>query len=293
MRRSNSLAMISYCVIAGSLWIFAPYASAWPTLLRLSLHDAVVAIIFGAVALRTKARFPKIVWHQLAFWGAILFAAPAVVVAGAGGSVGSLTVTMLFALIPVVTTVGIAQRQQARRDEEAMQGLLPALLGVAGLALLLPFAWPFTWFGVAWLSILTGCMLAAAMAGLRLHDLLRSLPLLWPATIAAAASAVLAMVGWAGFQPGPVDWRARSFALEVAWSVVIDAPLTLLLMSVLRRISPVGTSARYLLVPLVTILGGLATLRPTTGWTTWLGLALVSGSAWLLLESSLPAAESD
>ena len=291
MRRAVSLGMVSYCAIAGSTWIFAPYAPAWPTLLRLSLHDTIVAIIFGAVATGTKARFPKAVWHLLAFWGAVLFAAPAVVMAGAGGSVSSLTVTMLFALIPAVTTVGVARRQQALKDQEAMPGLLPALTGVSGLALMLPLAWPFTWYGVVWLFLLTGCMVAAAMAGIRLHDLLRSLPLLWPAVIAAAASAVLAMVGWAGFQPEPVDWQVRSFALELAWSVVIDAPLTLLLLLILRGISPIGVSTRYLLVPLVTILGGLATLRPTTGWTTWLGLALVSGGGWLLLQSGGPAAE--
>ena len=130
MRRSNSLGMIGYCVLAGSTWVCTPYAAAWPTLLRLSLHDAVVAIIFGCVALRTKSPFPKHVWHQLSIWGAVLFAAPAVLVAGAGGSVGSLTVTLLFALIPAVTTVAAAQLPQTRKEEEAMHGLLPSLAGV-------------------------------------------------------------------------------------------------------------------------------------------------------------------
>jgi threonine/homoserine efflux transporter RhtA len=71
--------------------------------------------------------------------------------------------------------------------------------------------------------------------------------------------------------------------VEVGWGALVDLPLVLLMVWLVREMRPEGFSARFLMVPLVTLLGGLLVLRPGVVWTTWLGLALVAGASWMLV----------
>ncbi len=58
-----------------------------------------------------------------------------------------------------------------------------------------------------------------------------------------------------------------------------------LLMYLLRAVPPIPLSTRYLLVPLVTALEGVAFVRPRIGWRLMLGAALLLfGSVKLLMQ---------
>ena len=281
MSRNSWFGFVAYGVLAGSTWLLDGFATGWPSLLRLAVHDGVVCGLFVLVAVLRKTPWPRVGWERVAGWGALLLAGPAVLFAGAGSSVSPLSGALVFALVPAVTVFLAAQREQ-----EAMRLLLPALAGVGGLALMVPFALPPTWFGEVWLGLLVVCAGAVAVAGIRLHEQLAGFPLVWVCAIATGAAAILAGVGWAGFQPGTVAWSGHTVVTEVGWGVVVDAPLTLLLMWLLRAMPPAGLAARFTALPLVTILGGLLMLRPAIGWTTGLGIALALGSVWILVTGS-------
>ena len=128
-----------------------------------------------------------------------------------------------------------------------------------------------------------------ALAGIRLHASVGDGQVIPAAIAATAGAALLSFAGWLALQRGPVDLSWRTLAAETAWSILIDLPLVLLTFILLRKLRPEAFSTRFLLVPLVTILGGVVTLRPTVPWTTWLGLAMVVGSSWMLLRE--PVAE--
>ena len=244
-------------------------------------------LVAGALIL--KVPWPQACWEKIAGWGALLLAGPAVLIAGAGGSVASLTETLIFALVPALTVFLVSQREQ-----EVMQGLLPALAGVGGLALMVPYSWPSTWFGGVWLGVLIVCSGALAFSGIKLHESLSksadgslsTVPLLWAGGLATGAAALVAGAGWAAFDRGAVAWTARNMGVEAGWGLLLDGPLALLLFWLIRELPPIALSARFTAVPLTTILGGLIMLRPSVGWTTWLGLALVGGSAWLLIRNT-------
>ena len=281
MSRNRWFGFIAYCTLAGSTWLLEGISSGWPALLRLSVHDALVGGVFASAALARREPWLRTGWERLAGWGALLLAGPAVLLAGAGSSVNPLSETLVFALVPAFTDFILAQH-----DQDGMRLLLPALTGVGGLALVVPFALPTTWFGTVWLALLVGCAGSAAFAGIKLHAILSEGSLLWAGAIAAGAAALLAAAGWAGFEQGPVSWSGRSLALEAGWALLVDAPLALLLLWLLRVMPPVGLAARFTAVPLVTILGGLAMLRPAIGWTTGLGLTLGLWSVWMLVRDA-------
>ena len=60
-------------------------------------------------------------------------------------------------------------------------------------------------------------------------------------------------------------------------------PGLLLLFWLMRRMSAVQMTTRYVLAPLMTVMLGMALERPAVGLSTWLGILLIaSGVGWLL-----------
>jgi drug/metabolite transporter (DMT)-like permease len=187
---------------------------------------------------------------------------------------------LVFGLVPFLTVFVMAQRVGGD-----LRLLVPAVVGVGGLALVVPFAWPSSNVGVGWL---VGMAIAAgfvAVAGIRMHGLMRGASTVWAGALGSGAAALLAGAAWWVMERGPVDFGWRVVAMEVGWSLVVDLPLVLLTIWLVREMRPVGFAARFLSVPLVTILGGLGVMRPVVVWTTWLGLALVAGGCWVLLRN--------
>jgi drug/metabolite transporter (DMT)-like permease len=74
---------------------------------------------------------------------------------------------------------------------------------------------------------------------------------------------------------------------ELGWGLLVDGPLLLLTIWLLRSMRPVGFSARFALVPLVTILGGAAVMRPQIGWAGWIGLGVATVAGVVLVRDSV------
>jgi hypothetical protein len=211
-------------------------------------------------------------------WLGLLFAGPALMAAGAGGHLGGSLETLVMGLAAAFTVF-----LQAQRDDLAMERLLPAVCAVAGLGLMLPFAWPVSPAGFGWLAAMAVAACAYAFAGIRLHGLLREIPIACAAAAGAAVAAALAGLGWIALEPGRValDWQVLGF--EAGWGLLVDLPLVLLTVWLLREMEPVGFSSRWVLVPAVTLLGLIAAERPEVGWAGWLGLGLTVGGGMALL----------
>jgi drug/metabolite transporter (DMT)-like permease len=100
-----------------------------------------------------------------------------------------------------------------------------------------------------------------------------------PFAIAATGSAaiVLALLGTA------FEHRAWSAPMPDAWTT-FDLLALALLFWLMRRMTAVRMTTRFLIAPLLANLIGLAFLRPGVQVRGWLGLMLIAlGSGWLLL----------
>jgi drug/metabolite transporter (DMT)-like permease len=98
----------------------------------------------------------------------------------------------------------------------------------------------------------------------------------------ATSAAIEGLVASGGLTERPL-WKWDTLPPELAWSAAVGLPGLLLLFWLMRWISAVRMTTRFVLAPLFAALFGLVFLRPTMGLRIWLGLLLVAaGAGWLL-----------
>src|SRR3954470_15194532 len=126
------------CVWAGSGWLLSPIGHAASGLETEALGFAAMAAVGAALggAKRPKDRWRK--WALVAAGSAAFFAVPAILLETAKEYSQETSVSLVFALVPVATVLV----WNAFVQPTAMRQLVPALMGVAGLLLLLPFEIP-------------------------------------------------------------------------------------------------------------------------------------------------------
>jgi drug/metabolite transporter (DMT)-like permease len=285
MTRRTWIGFATLCLLAGSGWV---YDQATPSLLqgltRFAVHDGLLGLAFWLASLRHPRQ--PVPWVKLAAGAAAIFAIPQVLFAAAGGKVSSLDEVLVFLLVPVVVVLIVAQRTSTfGAGDNPLRLLAPALAGLGGAALLLEFDAPATLPGKLWLAAMVVSAIVAAFAAVQMHGWLRGVPVLRAAAIACAATSFIAaafcLVDWTGL-PG---FDAHLAEAEMLRCVVFEAPVLLLTIWLLRRMSPIRFSSRLLLIPLVTIVEGFFFMRPALSWTAGLGLILMlAGAVGLLRE---------
>ena len=280
MRRAVVWGFVGYAALAGGAVVLEQsLALPWPPLLRSALHDVIAFFVFGAYGVLRKS--PRPLPGRLlpaAAWITVIFSAASVVFAMLEGQISGAAVTLVFASVPFLTVFIQAQRVGGDSGQ-----LAPAIVGLGGLALIVPFAFPRSPAGIVALAVMVVCAGVVAFAGVRAHDLLAGVPLTWAASGACAAAGVLTAVAWVGQRESTV-WDAHLLLGEIAWGVAINVPLVLLTLWLLREMTAVAFATRFTLVPLVTIAAGIVLVRPQIVWTTWLGLALTGVSVWMLVQ---------
>lgn len=280
MRRAVWWAFGGYLLLSGlpSLTIHFFHLT-WPDLLRLGFHDLIVFLTLTAVVLGKKVPRPRQgELMRLAVWFAVLFAAWGVVDAAVGGNIGGSAITLVFAAVPFLTVFLVAQR-----DGGDLGSLAPAVVALGGMALLVPFHLPVGGVGMGSLGMVMLCAGLVAYAGIQLHALMQGMPVLWVASMATAAAMVLSLLGWFAFDGRTVPWGWGAIGVEGAWALLVDLPLVLLAVWLVREMQPVAFSARFFLTTLVSIAGGMVMMRPVVPWTSWLGLVLGLGAGWVLV----------
>jgi hypothetical protein len=172
----------------------------------------------------------------------------------------------------------------SRGDSRGLLG--PALAGVCGAVLLLPFTMPGSVAGRVWLGALVGAAVLTGVAAVQLHKLLRGIPLIAAAVIAsgviAGCDAVLARASWSAL--GTLD--ARGWLVEGAIALGFEGPVLLLGIWLLRELRPVAFATRYLWILLAAVLESYVLMRPSANWIMGLGALLMAGSAVWLLRAS-------
>ena len=241
---------------------------------RTALHNGLLALVCFGWALRRRDRSPApCAVAKLAAGAVFLFALPEIVLAGASDHVTQSTEVLVFMLVPAVVVFWLGQQSAAfGADGGSLRGLVPALAGVGGAALILPFSLPSSWFGRLWLAALVVSAIAAGIAAVAMHRLLAEISLARAGSVVFGVSCLL-IASFAAFDlPGLPAFSSSGLACEVLRLLLIDGPILLLGLWLLREMRPVAFSSRLLLVPAVTLLEGIVAERPNVGWYGWLGL---------------------
>lgn len=283
MRWTLWTAFAALCILAGTSWVIPDVANGLP-------HLEQQGIVFGAtgmIALLFAGRrlwfgIADLRWIRLAAAAVMFFGVPIVAGEYARGSVSAVTRSALFAMIPIVVVMVVAAGD-ASRDESrgARRFLAPSLAGLGGLLLLLPLESLSSIRGRVMLAVVCAAVVLVGFVSVWMYRLLRGFRVVEAIAISGIANAVF-LLGWSVVR-GEIAWRVGELASIISVSSPVDAIEVVLLVWLLREMPPVRFAARYLAIPLLTILESYVLMRPE--WTVRMAggtLLLMVGAGTLL-----------
>jgi hypothetical protein len=205
-----------------------------------------------------------------------------VVVEYARGSVPAISRSALFALVPVVVVMAVAFGESAEREERSARlFLMPALAGLGGLLLLLPLSFSSSARGWMMLAAVCAAVVLVGFASVWLYRLLSGFPLADAIAVVGLANAVFLLV-WSAVREDVV-LRGHGLASVMSLASLVDVVELLLIIWLLREMLPIRFAARYLVIPLLTVVESYVVMRPE--WTVRMGFgtALLAAGAGTLL----------
>ena len=297
LTRPQWCGFLALCLLSASSWLVD---GAWPSLLpaaeRQALHDGLIALAVGGVgwksiswgALRARP------WVKLAAASVCLLGLPAALVQVAAAGMSEVTAAALFALLPAVVVLLVANFDFGRAGAAvASRSLVPALAGFAGTLLLLSsFALPQSLRQTSLQALVVVAVVIAAVASVWMYRLLAEFSLVEAVGISCLANGLFScaslLVANLTARDAAQTWVASgsSLGIEVATAILFDLPQVMLLLWLMRVVAPARLAARTLVIPLLTVLEGYALLRPALSLRSLCGAALIAAGAWRLLAAS-------
>jgi drug/metabolite transporter (DMT)-like permease len=214
-------------------------------------------------------------WWSLAVASLMMFALPSLLLARATEYSPETNVTVIFALVPVVVVVVWAATLSNQRG---IALLLPALVGAAGVLFVLPFEAPASARGWESLAETILATILVAWACVAMHRQLRQRSCAGALIVGGSVNAIV-LLAWSVLRGQP--WSGWNLQAVVATG--ISAIVFALTVWLVAAIAPVRFAAKFMLVPLLTILEGVVLLRPDFTARLVAGVVLLlGGTAWLL-----------
>ena len=284
MRWSLWIAFALLCVLSGTSWaIPREMADGLPPLEQQGLLFGVIgltALLFAGR--RAWSRNRGLQYARLAAAAVGFFGVPMVVVEYARGSVPAISRSALFALVPVVVVMAVASDELAWRGERgARLFLMPALAGLGGLLLLLPLAFSSSARGWMMLAVVCAAVVLVGLASVWLYRLLRGFALADAVAVVGVSNAVFLLIRSAIREE--VVWRGNGLASVIAIASLVDVVEVLLITWLLREMLPIRFAARYLVIPLLTVLESYVVMRPEWTLRMGFGTALLAAGGGMLL----------
>lgn len=254
-----------------------------PTLRQAALFSAFAALA-ASIAVARRLGFPR---GRLALAcagvGMGLFVLPSALVSFAQDTVSALDRVAVFSLTPVFAVVlqPYLQGDLPSRGKAALAG---SICAVAGVLFLFPLDIPGSFRAGAALCALVAAALSIAVTNcfaVRLARTFASGSILPMAAQAGAASAICFAV--ADVIMPHTAWRLNALPPELLELFAIELPALFLLFWLMHHLAAARMTARFLIAPLFTILGGVALQPASPPERAWLGMALLTGGAgWLV-----------
>jgi drug/metabolite transporter (DMT)-like permease len=268
MRRSVWIMFAGFSLIAASEWLL-PSVSVVVRGLVFAVVGIVAAILSGGRGWQGLAGVSRLA--LAAVW---MVGVPEIVAGWGLRHVSSNLWVVVLAVVPAMVVLVVAQS-----SGDGVRRLLgPALAGLGGVLLIVPLDVPRSVMGWISLAMLVASAVGIAIASVWIHRLSQGFGLAQVVAVFCLANA-LVLLGW-GFFDGVAGWGLSGWG----WVAVLAQGVgVVLLVALLRGMSPVRFGARYLVVPLVTVVEGYVLLRPELTLRMGFGALLLAGSAAFLL----------
>ena len=256
-------------------------AGKWmPVFERQALEFALLAAVAGIFSVVRKAPVPAA--RRIIEWvltSLSLFVVPSLLVHFSRAWIGELTRVALFSLVPVFAVV-VDPYVGRGKTMLSGSGMVAALAAVAGTCLVFQVDVPHSISsGAAWCAVIVAAV-CIAVANSR-AVLLANDEVSLMSTIAIASGTACAGFGLASALTEHPLWSGSGFGL--AWTALMSFA-ALLLFWLMKRMTAVSMTTRFVVAPLFANLAGLAMLRPTLRGRAVAGLLLIAaGAGWLLL----------
>jgi drug/metabolite transporter (DMT)-like permease len=263
--------------------------TALPPMERQAFTYALFALFAAMYAIRRQAGWPNRRGMLAgAGVGLLMFALPAVLASVTQGWVSQLERVAIFSLAPVFAAamephIGSSSRQSNGAQSDG--ALMASLIAVAGALAIFPLAAPGSPAAFAAALVVIAASACAALGNCVAVHLAVSMREVSFASVAGVAGAVAAAAFAAvGACTEHTEWQIRHSPAQMAWLVSVDLPALMLLFWLLRRMSAVRMTTRFLLAPWFTVLAGIAFEQPVITLRVVLGVVLLgAGAGWLLL----------
>lgn len=275
MRRAVWIAFGVLCLLSATSWVI-PHGPELPVFEQQGIRYAVI----GAVALALGG-WRSWSWLRALRLGVIsvgFFGIPLAVGEWTRGAVPEISRSALFAMVPVVVVMVIA----AEDEERGARGYLaPALAGIGGLLLLLPLQFSGSVRGSSMIGLVFVAVVLVGVSSVTLYRLFRGVSLVQSAALVCLANAAFLLVCGLVRRDFVTDWSSLSSVVSL--SSLVDVAEVVLIVWLLREMPPLRFSARYLLIPLLTILESYVLVRPEVTVRIACGtILLVAGASALL-----------
>jgi drug/metabolite transporter (DMT)-like permease len=247
------------------------------------------AVVLAVIASLRKENWPRgRTLVNTALVGAGLFSLPGLLIELAQSQIHDSARVALFSLVPVFAVV--TEPWIVSRSEPPRGGLIAALVAVAGTLLLFPVDVPqsplsaLAFVGVIVAAFSVAAANCAAVAIVRHQSRLS----LCTFGVTVAGSAAVFLVFTALLLGQPFSFSPHCDVWDISDLLALG-----LLFFLMRRISAVRMTTRFLFAPLFANMIALVFLRPAVEASVWLSLLLiVVGAGWLLLAPEEEPAES-
>ena len=274
------------CLLRASAWIIPSTSASLPETEKQAIVYGIIGI--GALLFARRRLFNRLqttTWTSLSVSSVGLFGLPVVVIGWARGSVTETGISALFAAVPAVVAMVVANGTGG----VGFMFLTPALVAFGGALLFLPVGLPESFHGDLRLAGLIFAILLVGVASVRMFRLLQQVEYLDAVIAIGLSNAIfLAIFSLAN---GSLVWRWNQLTQIISVASLIDLAEIALLIWLLREMPPIRLSARYLLTPLITVIEGYVLLQPQMTTRLLVGAALLTaGTAWILFS---PAEENE
>jgi drug/metabolite transporter (DMT)-like permease len=262
------------------------FSAALPPMAAQALALGLLAAAAGLFSWRQRGELPDGPQAAASLWiGLGLFTAPTILIHLASGWVSGFTRTALFTLVPVFAVV--LDPYIGKQAAGLSRGSLPAaLLAVLGAALVFPIAIPNSMEAIAAFGAVILAAIAVAAANGYAVAVMQPAKKQSLAPIAAIAATTGAFsLGILSASLERTAWQSTTVTPALFWTAALQLPSLWLLFWLMRRLSAVRLTLRFVLGPALAVpLGALLMQMPLT-LRTWLGLlGMAAGAANLLLK---------
>ncbi len=275
MSRSSWIAFVLLCILSATSWVI-PHGAELPVLEQQGIRYAVIGLV--ALLLGGRKEWSWGYGLDLGLVSVGFFGVPVAVLAWTQGSVSAISRSALFAMVPVVVVMTIA----AGDDERGIRRfLVPALAGLGGLLLLLPLGFSGTLLGRLMLGLVCAAVILVGLSSVWLNRLLQGVALTQAVAVVCLANAAFLLV--CSVASRDAVWRVSELASVISLGSLVDVMEVVLIVWLLQEMPPVRFAARFLVIPLLTILESYILVRPEVTVRLVCGTILLATGAGVLL----------